>query len=73
MSYTIIKKGVAYEMGASADDVGKGDIVRADPGGLEVITEISPIPGSDWNRRITTESGRIVTRVHVLDYGKRVE
>lgn len=65
--------GTQFEMGAGMQEVGKGDAVKTGSNHLEIISRIDPVPGSNWDRRITTESGRTFTMREVLAYGKRLQ
>ena len=72
MGYQVSKDGIFYELGASVQDVTRGDVIKVGPNRLEVITKISPMSGSGWNKQIETESGRVCNMWDVLAYGKRV-
>lgn len=73
MGYELKKDGKKYEMGASIDEVGKGDVIKVGPGRLEIISDISSQSVNSWNRTITTESGRTVDMLGVHAYGKKKE
>ena len=72
MTYKIEKDNVKYELGAiGVNEAGLGDVIKVGPNRLEIITEISPLPGSEWNKQIKTQSGRVYNMWDVLAYGRR--
>ena len=71
INYILQKEGSAYEFGASVNEVGAGDAIKVGPNCLEVIADITPMPGSKWDKVITTQSGRTFTLAQVLAYGKK--
>ncbi len=65
-TYKMNKDGTNYQMGASIDDVGRGDVVKVG-GQLERIVRIE---GQRMGTRIITESGTY-TMLEINSYGKR--